>query len=48
LIGEHGQSWEEQAERPKRQQRAAHLKQRRDPMMSYAFPPSFGSYRSSW
>jgi hypothetical protein len=29
---------------PKRQQRAAHLKQRRDPMMSYAFQPSFGSW----
>lgn len=33
---------------PKRQQRAAHLKQRGDPMMSYAFQPSVGSYRSSW
>jgi hypothetical protein len=31
-------------ERPKRQ-RAARLKQRRDPMMGYAFQPSFGSYR---
>ena len=31
-------------ERPKRQ-RAARLKQRRDPMMGYAFQTSFGSYR---
>ena len=29
-------------------QRAARVKQRRDPMMDYAFQPSFGSYRSSW
>ena len=33
---------------PPKQQRAAHLKQRRDPTISYAFQPSFGSYRSSW
>jgi len=31
------------AERPKRQQRAAHLRRWRDPMMSYAFQPSYFS-----
>jgi hypothetical protein len=31
-------------ERPKRQ-RTARLKQRRDPMMDYAFQQSFGTYR---
>jgi len=35
------------SERPQHR-RAAHVKQRRDPMMDYAFQPSFGSYRSSW
>jgi hypothetical protein len=30
-------------ERPKRQQRAAHLRRWRDPMMSYAFQPSYFS-----
>jgi hypothetical protein len=30
-------------ERPKRQQRAAHLTRWRDPMMSYAFQPSYFS-----
>jgi hypothetical protein len=35
------------SERPQHQ-RAARVKQRRDPMMHYAFQPSFGSYRSSW
>jgi hypothetical protein len=36
--------------KPKRpqHQRAARVKQRRDPMMDYAFQPSFGGYRSSW
>jgi len=36
--------------KPERPQRPppARLKLRRDPMMDYAFQPSFGSYRSSW
>ena len=34
------------SEQPKRQRAAHSLKQRRDPMMGYAFQPSFGSYQS--
>jgi hypothetical protein len=37
LIGEHGQSWEEEAERPKRQH-AARPRQPRDPMIRSCVP----------
>jgi hypothetical protein len=45
LVGQHGQSWDEEAERPTRQG-AARPRQLHDPMTDYAFQPSFASDRS--